>query len=99
MQTPVGGAQGVPHLQRPDHCAGITADDDRPGFAHERAIMLYTTSYLAGVMWLSLRFSPLYPASLVPLDNLLCAVSILSYLYGLVSPAATLVCLREQGCG
>ncbi|EOD06748.1 hypothetical protein EMIHUDRAFT_218791 [Emiliania huxleyi CCMP1516] len=77
-------------------CAGITEDDDRPGFAHERAIMLYTTSYLAGVMWLSLRFSPLYPASLVPLDNLLCAVSILVYLYGLVSPAATLVCLREQ---
>lgn len=77
-------------------CAGITEDDDRPGFAHERAIMLYTASYLAGVMWLSLRFSPLYPASLVPLDNLLCAVSILVYLYGLVSPAATLVYLREQ---
>eukprot|EP00316_Scyphosphaera_apsteinii_P024223 CAMPEP_0119318666 /NCGR_PEP_ID=MMETSP1333-20130426/47099_1 /TAXON_ID=418940 /ORGANISM="Scyphosphaera apsteinii, Strain RCC1455" /LENGTH=321 /DNA_ID=CAMNT_0007324897 /DNA_START=8 /DNA_END=973 /DNA_ORIENTATION=+ len=76
--------------------SGITEDDDRPGFAHERAIMLYTTSFLAGVMWLSLRFSPLYPASLVPLDNPLCILSILMYLYGLVSPAATLAFLRDQ---
>jgi hypothetical protein len=76
--------------------SGITEDDDRPGFAHERAIMLYTTSYLAGVMWLSLRFSPLYPAALVPLDNPLCILSILVYLYGLISPVATLAFLREQ---
>lgn len=76
--------------------SGITEDDDRPGFAHERAIMLYTTSYLAGVMWLSLRFSPLYPASLMPLDNPLCILSILVYLYGLVSPLATLTFLRDR---
>jgi len=75
---------------------GIIEDDDRPGFAHERAIMLYTTSYLAGVMWLSLRFSPLYPEALSLLDNPLCILSILMYLYGLVSPVATLVLLRDQ---
>ena len=52
--------------------SGAIADDDRPGFAHERSIMLYTTSYLGAVMWLSLRFSSLYPAALLgPLDALL----------------------------
>ena len=66
--------------------SGITEDDDRPGFAHERAIMLYTTSYLAGVMWLSLRLSPLYPAALTPLDPALCAATIAVYVFGFVSP-------------
>eukprot|EP00964_Phaeocystis_antarctica_P154995 scaffold123950_cov63-Phaeocystis_antarctica.AAC.1 len=37
--------------------------------------MWYTSSYLAGVMWLSLRLSPLYPASLTPLDPALCAAT------------------------
>ena len=43
---------------------GRIAEDRRPGFARERTILWYTSSYLAGVMWLSLRFSPLYPAAL-----------------------------------
>jgi len=76
---------------------GRIPDDTRPGFAHERAIMLYTTSYLAGVMWLSLRFSVLYPAAIAysPLDPALCLAGIATYIYGLVSPIATLALHRD----
>ena len=72
--------------------SGAVEDDDRPGFAHERAIMAYTTSYLASVMWLSLRFSPLYPTALAAdttLDGALCVLSICCYVYGLASPCRT----------
>ena len=71
--------------------SGVIEDDDRPGFAHERSIMLYTTSYLGAVMWLSLRFSSLYPSLLLPLDSVLCILSIAVYVYGLVSPIKTLL--------
>ena len=78
-----------------DLALGRVEDDDRPGFAHERSIMFYTTSYLAGVMWLSLRFSVLYPAALAPLDPLLCVASMAVYVYGLVSPIDTLARHRD----
>ena len=78
-----------------DLALGQIADDDRPGFAHERAIMLYTTSYLAGVMWLSLRFSPLYPPALTPLDSLPLLASMACYVYGLVSPIYTMLFLHD----
>ena len=61
--------------------------------------MLYTSSYLAGVMWLCLRFSPLYPAadpSIVALDPVLCIVTIAVYIYGLVSPLYTSLALHDQ---
>ena len=79
-----------------DLVSGRIADDDRPGFAHERAIMLYTTSYLGGVMWLSLRFSSLYPAALTPFDALPLLGSIACYVYGLVAPVATMLFLRDE---
>lgn len=78
---------------------GGIPDDTRPGFAHERAIMLYTSSYLAGVMWLCLRFSPLYPASdptIVALDPALCLASIAVYIYGMVSPIFTSLALDDE---
>jgi len=69
--------------------SGRVPDDDRPGFAHERAIMTYTSTYLAGVMWLCLRFSSLYPPSLVGLDPALGVASIASYVYGFYMPVRT----------
>ena len=78
---------------------GGIPDDTRPGFAHERSIMLYTSSYLAGVMWLCLRFSPLYPVSdpgVVSLDPVLCLVTIAVYIYGFVSPVYTSIVLNDQ---
>ena len=80
-----------------DLLTGRVSDDDRPGFAHERAIMRYTSSYLAGALWLSLRFSPLYPAAaLAPLDPLLCLASIALYVYGLAAPLLTALLLRDE---
>jgi hypothetical protein len=76
--------------------SGGVADDERPGFAHERSIILYTTAYLAAVVWLSCRFSPLYPAGLAGLDAPLCVASACVYVYGLLSPLATLTRLHEQ---
>lgn len=76
--------------------SGGVADDERPGFAHERSIILYTTAYLAAVVWLSCRFSPLYPAGLAGLDAPLCVASACVYVYGLLSPLATLTLLHEQ---
>ena len=70
---------------------GKIKEDNRPGFARERTILLYTSGYLAGVMWLTLRLSPLCPASLVPLDPALCVISIAIYLYGMVSPVRTVL--------
>ena len=53
--------------------------------------MLYTAGYLTGVMWLSLRLSPLYPqAVLAPLDPVLCLSTIAVYLYGFISPLMTI---------
>lgn len=78
-----------------DLACGRVVDDDRPGFAHERAIMFYTTSYLAGVMWLSLRFSPLYPPALTPLDALPLLATMAVYIYGLVSPISTMLVHHE----
>ena len=74
-------------------CAPVCriAEDGRPGFARERSIMWYTSSYLAGVMWLSLRLSPLYPASLTSLDPALCSATIAVYLYGFASPVHTVL--------
>jgi len=72
-----------------DLATGRIPDDTRPGFAHERSIMLYTSSYLAGVMWLSLRFSALYPPSLALLDPPLCLALIVSLLYGFAQPIYT----------
>ena len=74
---------------------GNIPDDDRPGFAHERAIMSYTSSYLAGVMWLCLRFSQVYPHELTALDPAFCLVTIAVYTYGLVSPVWTSLFLWE----
>ena len=71
------------------------AEDGRPGFARERSIMWYTSSYLAGVMWLSLRLSPLYPASLTPLDPALCSATIAVYLYGFASPVRTVLVIQH----
>lgn len=70
---------------------GKIKEDNRPGFARERTILLYTSCYLAGVMWLTLRLSPLCPASLVPLDVPLCVASIAVYLYGMVGPVRTVL--------
>ena len=78
-----------------DLASGRVENDSRPGFAHERAIMLYTTSYLAGVMFLSLRFSPLYPAALTALDPLPLISSMSMYVYGLVSPIYTIIAHRD----
>jgi len=75
---------------------GKIAEDGRPGFARERSIMWYTSSYLAGVMWLSLRLSPLYPASLTPLDPALCAATIAVYVYGFASPVRTVLVHWEE---
>lgn len=81
---------GPPSWGWADLASGRVADDRRPGFAHERNIQLYCSSYLAGVMWLSLRFSPLYPTGLLaPLDPALCAASITCYGYGLAGPVHT----------
>ena len=57
--------------------------------------MWYTSSYLAGVMWLSLRLSPLYPASLTPLDPALCSATIAVYLYGFASPVRTVLVIQH----
>ena len=78
-------------LTRPAPAVCRIAEDGRPGFARERSIMWYTSSYLAGVMWLSLRLSPLYPASLTPLDPALCSATIAVYLYGFASPVRTVL--------
>ena len=75
---------------------GRIAEDRRPGFARERTILWYTSSYLAGVMWLSLRLSPLYPAALTPLDPALCAATIAVYVYGFVSPLRTVLVHWEE---
>ena len=75
---------------------GRIAEDRRPGFARERTILWYTSSYLAGVMWLSLRLSPLYPAALTPLDPALCAATIGVYVYGFVSPLRTVLVHWEE---
>lgn len=79
-----------------DLATGRIADDDRPGFAHERAIMRYTSSYLAGALWLSLRFSPLYPPLLTSLDPALCLLSIAVFIYGLAAPVYTALALWEE---
>jgi len=79
-----------------DLATGRVPDDNRPGFAHERAIMLYTNTYLAGALWLSLRFSPLYPPALEPLDAPLSAASIACYLYGLGAPVYTALRLWDE---
>ena len=70
---------------------GKIKEDNRPGFARERTILLYTSCYLAAVMWLTLRLSPLCPASLVPLDPALCVASIAVYIYGMVTPVRTVL--------
>ena len=75
---------------------GRIAEDRRPGFARERTILWYTSSYLAGVMWLSLRLSPLYPAALTPLDPALCAATIAVYVFGFVSPLRTVLVHWEE---
>jgi hypothetical protein len=75
---------------------GRVPDDDRPGFAHERAILLYTSSYLPSTLWLSLRFSPLYPVALAPFDPVLCIASISVYAYGLAAPLYTAVALWDE---
>ena len=75
---------------------GRIAEDRRPGFARERTILWYTSSYLAGVMWLSLRLSPLYPAALTPLDPALCAATIAVCVFGFVSPLRTVLVHWEE---
>ena len=70
---------------------GRVPDDDRPGFAHERSIMTYTSTYLCGVMWLCLRFSSWYPAALTSLDPALCVATIACYVYGLYMPVRTTI--------
>ena len=79
-----------------DLATGGIPDDERPGFAHERSIISYTTSYLAGALWLSLRFSPLYPVELTPLDPPICVASVLCYTYGLAAPVYTALALWDQ---
>ena len=79
-----------------DLATGRVADDDRPGFARERSIMLYTESYLPATLWLMLRFSSIYPIELTPFDPLLCTLSICIYAYGLAAPTYTALFLWEQ---
>ena len=77
--------------------SGGIEEDNRPGFARERTIMWYTSTYLAGVMWLSVRLSPLYPTEqLAPLDPALCAATIAVYAYGLYAPVRTVLVQWEQ---
>ena len=69
---------------------GLVPNDERPGFAHERTIRLYCTEYLALTVWLSLRFSTLYPAALLAqADPALCIASIFTYCFGFASPVYT----------
>ena len=86
---------GYSHVQPLPPAVCRIAEDGRPGFARERSIMWYTSSYLAGVMWLSLRLSPLYPASLTPLDPALCSATIAVYLYGFASPVRTVLVIQH----
>eukprot|EP00747_Dinoflagellata_sp_TGD_P194753 gnl/TRDRNA2_/TRDRNA2_62537_c0_seq1.p1 gnl/TRDRNA2_/TRDRNA2_62537_c0~~gnl/TRDRNA2_/TRDRNA2_62537_c0_seq1.p1 ORF type:complete len:395 (+),score=49.54 gnl/TRDRNA2_/TRDRNA2_62537_c0_seq1:59-1243(+) len=79
-----------------DLVTGRIADDHRPGFAHERTIETYANSYLSAALWLSLRFSPLYPVALAPADPALCVVSIATYLFGLVAPVYTVVAFADN---
>ena len=79
-----------------DLSTGRIPDDDRPGFAHERAIMLYTNLYLAGALWLSLRFSSLYPFGLTFFDPIFAVTSMAVFVYGLAAPMYTAVALRAE---
>ena len=70
--------------------SGRVQQDSRPGFAHERSIQTYCTLYLLFTVWLSLRFSPLYPTTqLEAADPLMCVAAIATYVWGFASPVYT----------
>ena len=54
------------------------------------------STYLAGALWLSLRFSPLYPSAFEPLDAPLSLASIACYAFGLGAPVYTALRLWDE---